>query len=333
MPDRPTTATMPGDAFERRKQVRLMLAATRGFCAGVRRAIAAVEDALATFAPPVYVRRAIVHNMAVVRELESKGAVFIEELEEVPDGAVVILSAHGVPLSVKSEAERRGLRYFDAVCPLVAKVHREVVKHHRDGRPIVLIGHEGHPEIAGTLGQIPAGAAKVISSACDVASLPFADHTEVAFVTQTTYSVDEASMIVEALEARFPRALAPASSDICYATTNRQSAVKAMAPHVDAIIVAGERFSSNACRLVEVARAHGCPSVQLVADPSQLDPSTLESCGTIGLTAAASTPESTVSLIIERLGEFFALNVEEFGEQLDTASFKPLKIERYAPVM
>lgn len=331
MLDRTVAPSVPSWDQRERPRAKVFLAAPRGFCAGVRRAIAAVEDALEAFGAPVYVRRAIVHNLAVVRALEHKGAIFVQELDEVPDDSVVILSAHGVAPGVRAEAERRGLRYLDAVCPLVAKVHREVVKHHGDGHHIVLIGHEGHPEIDGTLGQIPPGAATVVATPEEVAALPFPRDAEIAYATQTTYSVDDAAAIIQSLKARFARVRAPSSSDICYATTNRQAAVRQMVPKVDAVIVAGETFSSNACRLVEVARTAGCRSVQLVGEPSHIDWTSLQGCRSIGITAAASTPESSVSAIIERLQEVFELEIEQLGEQHESAVFKPLKVEAHAP--
>lgn len=330
MPDRTIADITAASVARSRARAKLVLAAPRGFCAGVRRAIESVEHALERFGPPVYVRRAIVHNFAVIRALERKGAVFIEELEEAPRGSLVILSAHGVALSVKAEAERLGLRYLDAVCPLVAKVHREVAKHHSARRHIVLIGHAGHPEIAGILGQIPPGSATVVATVEQVAALPHTADMEMAYATQTTYSVEEAAAIITALKDRFPRINAPASSDICYATTNRQAAVKQLASRVDAIIVAGETFSSNACRLVEVARAARCPSVQLVAEPTQIDWRLLDDCRSIGITAAASTPDSTVSAIVDHLARRFDLAIEELGDPYERAVFKPLRVDEHA---
>lgn len=330
MPDRIIASHETRRVSESLGPLTVLLAAPRGFCAGVRRAIAAVEDALEQFGPPVYVRRAIVHNLAVVRDLEQKGAIFVQELDDVPSGAVVILSAHGVARNIAADAERRGLVYFDAVCPLVAKVHREVRRHHRAGRHVVLIGHAGHPEIEGTLGQIARGGITVIASAEEVAGIDVPQGGEVAYATQTTYSVDEAAAIIDALRDRFPSIRAPASSDICYATTNRQAAVKTMAPIVDAILVAGESFSSNASRLAEVASAFGCPSVQLLADASEIGWDALKDCRSIGITAAASTPESTVSALLETLGERFDLTIEEFGHAAESAVFKPLRMELHA---
>jgi 4-hydroxy-3-methylbut-2-enyl diphosphate reductase len=292
----------------------------------VTRAIDAVETALERFGAPVYVRRAIVHNLAVVRSLEAKGAIFVQELDEVPDGAVVILSAHGVAPGVVAEAERRKHRFFDAVCPLVAKVHREVVRHHRAGRHVILIGHEGHPEMVGTLGHLPREAATLVGTAADVEALRLPRDLPVAYAIQTTYSVNEARGIVTAIEARFSDLEGPRGSDICYATTNRQAAVKTLAPRVDAMLVAGENFSSNACRLAEVAKAFGCPSVQLVAEASHVDWSLLTRIRTIAITSAASTPESTVSGIIAALSSRFEVRVEEVEHLAERTLFKPVGI-------
>jgi 4-hydroxy-3-methylbut-2-en-1-yl diphosphate reductase len=330
MIDRTAASDRAIDGVARRDRLNVLLAAPRGFCAGVRRAIEAVERALEQFGPPVYVHRAIVHNLSVVRALETKGAIFVQELDEVPEQAVVILSAHGVPKSVTAEAERRRLRYLDAVCPLVEKIHKEIRSYNRDGRHVVLIGHAGHPEIVGALGQIAEGGATVVATIEEIDALELAPGQPVAYAVQTTYSVDEARRLVEALKARFPGIRSPASSDICYATTNRQAAVKEMIAKVDAIIVAGERFSSNACRLAEVAAASGCPSVQLVADASALDWTLLENCRSLGITAAASTPESTVTAIVASLGERFSLHIEEFGEAQESAVFKPMRMDAYA---
>jgi 4-hydroxy-3-methylbut-2-enyl diphosphate reductase len=279
----------------------ILLAAPRGFCAGVRRAIEAVRDALRVHGAPVYVRRPIVHNLRVVRALEAEGAIFVEELDEVPEGAVVILSAHGVAPHVAEEAALLGLIVYDAVCPLVAKVHREMERHHRSGRHIVLLGHEEHPEIVGTLGHAPAGAVSVIRGAADVHALPFPAGKRLALAVQTTYSVDEAAEVIAALDERFPDVARPAAGDICYATTNRQAAVRAIAARADAVIVAGESFSSNACRLAELAVAAGCSAVQRIAGPEELDWSRLPSSGSLGITAAASTPESVITDILDAL--------------------------------
>jgi 4-hydroxy-3-methylbut-2-enyl diphosphate reductase len=313
------------DAVER-PPLEVLLAAPRGFCAGVRRAIEAVEAALRVHGAPVYVRRAIVHNLTVVRDLEAMGAVFVQELDEVPEGAVTVLSAHGVSLGVLSQAKARRLRTVDAVCPLVAKVHREVVRHHRDGRRVVLIGHAGHPEIVGTLGQVPAGAALLIGDAAAVAGLPIEPGAPVAYAVQTTFSVDEASAIVAALQARFRDLAAPPASDICYATSNRQAALKAIAGEVEAVIVAGDASSSNACRLAEVARGAGCPSVQLVAAAAQIDWRLIDGRARIGISAAASTPEKVVDGIVAALGRRFLVTVRAAEAVEENVSFKPLKV-------
>ena len=298
------------EAASPHRPMRVVLAAPRGFCAGVRRAIDAVSDAIERHGPPVYVRRAIVHNLAVVRELEAKGAIFVQEVDEVPAGAVLILSAHGVSRSIANDAQDGDRRVIDATCPLVAKVHREVVRHHRDGRHVILIGHADHPEIEGTLGQLPGDAASVISSLGDVAALTIPAETRVAFAVQTTFSVEEAGGIADALKTRFADLTGPNGSDICYATSNRQAALRAIVPQVDAIVVVGESFSSNANRLVEVAAAQGCASVQLVAGPEDLDWSAFRAAASIGVTAAASTPESSVAAVLQSLRDRFALLIE-----------------------
>ncbi len=305
--------------------LRLLLAAPRGFCAGVRRGIEAVEEALRRFGAPVYVRRPIVHNLTVVRALEAKGAIFVQELDEVPDGAVVIMSAHGIPRRIADEADRRALTWYDAVCPLVAKVHREVVRHHDNGRHVILIGHEGHPEIAGTLGQLPAGAASVVQDAGGVGALDLEADRPVAYAVQTTYSVEESRDVIAAVLDRFADVAAPASSDICYATTNRQAAIRAIAAETDAVIVAGERFSSNACRLAEVASASGCAQVQLVATADEVDLDALDGAASVGISAAASTPEETVEAIIAALAGRFALAIEERHQLTETMVFKPVR--------
>jgi 4-hydroxy-3-methylbut-2-enyl diphosphate reductase len=307
-------------------EIRVLLAAPRGFCAGVRRAIDAVRDALSLHGAPVYVRRPIVHNLAVVRELEAEGAVFVQELEEVPRGGVVILSAHGVAPAIKRDAIRLGLTVYDAVCPLVARVHRHVERHHREGRHIILAGHEGHAEIVGTLGHLPAGAATLVQTPEDVMSLELADDAPVALAVQTTFSVEEETEISAVLGRRFRDLASPAGSDICYATTNRQAAVREIAARADAVIVAGEEFSSNACRLVEVAAATGCPAVQLAAGAASLDWSRLPQGGVIGITAAASTPESSVVGILAALCERYRLTVEEVEGTQETAVFKRLAV-------
>lgn len=311
---------------ENRPHLHLLLAAPRGFCAGVRRAISAVEDALARYGRPVFVRRAIVHNLAVVRALEEKGAIFVEELDEVPDGAVVIFSAHGVPQTVTAEAESRGLTFYDAVCPLVEKVHREVLRHRATDRHVILIGHEGHPEITGTMSRLDPGRVSLIASGDEAEALQLPTETAVAYAVQTTFSVEEASGAISVLRRKFPDLAEPASSDICYATTNRQAAIRLLSRSVDAVIVVGELFSSNACRLAEVARAEGCRNVQLVPDVAQLDWELLPPGGRVAITAAASTPETSVTDLIEALRGRFILSLEESGEAEDLTVFKPLRI-------
>ena len=306
----------------------VILAAPRGFCAGVERAIEAVEAALARFGPPVYVRRPIVHNRTVMRALEAKGAVFVQELDEVPAGAVVVFSAHGAAPAIAREAERRGLAAYDAVCPLVAKVHREVVRHHRDGRHVLLIGHAGHPEVEGTLGQVPQGAVSVIQSAAQLRALGLARSRPVAYAVQTTYSVADAATLVALIRELFDDVRAPPTADICYATTNRQAALRAIAPASDAVIVVGAKFSSNANRLAEIAREAGCRSVQLVEDGAELDWALLADAETVGITSAASTPESCVAEILALLGEKFRLRLREQRDRVETMSFKPLRLDR-----
>lgn len=310
---------------EDRPQIRVILAAPRGFCAGVRRAIDAVRDALARHGSPVFVRRAIVHNLEVVRSLEAEGAVFVQELDEVPAGGVVVFSAHGVSTKIAADAQKRELIAYDAVCPLVAKVHREVERHQRLGRQIILIGHKGHPEIEGTLGHVCSVRAHVVNSVQEVEELSVANDEPTAYAIQTTYSVDDAQAIVEALRQRFADLVGPASSDICYATTNRQAAVREVAIQSDAVIVAGEQFSSNACRLAEVASAH-CNNVQLVAGAGEIDWSGLPKSGVIGITAAASTPEASVQSILSALGVRYRLVMEEFSAGTESTVFKRMAI-------
>ncbi|QIK79652.1 4-hydroxy-3-methylbut-2-enyl diphosphate reductase [Sphingomonas piscis] len=301
----------------------VVMVAPRGFCAGVRRAIRAVEDALDHHGAPVYVRRAIVHNLEVVRSLETKGAVFVEELDEVPEGGIVIFSAHGVAPEIAAEARRRGLKSYDAVCPLVAKVHREVERHQRNGREIVLIGHEGHPEIQGTVGRLRS--AHLVQHVTDVEALPIAPDAPVAYAVQTTYSESDAAEIVEALRRSFQDLEEPATSDICYATTNRQRAITDTAGHVDGVIVVGEHFSSNACRLTEVA-AQRCRSVQLAAGPHELNWDLLSGLGSVAITAAASTPETSVAAIVEALRSRFTVRMSEQAGIAEQTMFKPVAI-------
>lgn len=304
--------------------LRVLVANPRGFCAGVRRAIDAVVEAIEVHGAPVYVRRSIVHNLEVVRGLEAKGAIFVEELAEVPAGGVVIFSAHGVSPAVASDARDRGLTAFDAVCPLVAKVHREVERHERLGRQVIIVGHAGHPEIEGTIGHLR-GTAMVVNSMAEVAAVPLDPNLPTAYAVQTTYSVDDARQIVAALHDRFPDLVGPATSDICYATTNRQAAVSEIAPHVDAFIVVGEHFSSNANRLAELARSL-CPAVQLVAGPHELDWGQMRDATAIGITAAASTPERSVEAILDVLSERFRVQIDQVEAVRETTAFKRLAI-------
>ena len=286
----------------------VLLAKPRGFCAGVERAIEIVERALAQFGAPIYVRHEIVHNKSVVEDLRAKGAVFVEELDEVPRGATVIFSAHGVSKSVQADAERRGLKVFDATCPLVTKVHMEVAKMLRDGYQIVMIGHRGHPESEGTMGQAVTGM-HLVETVQDVAALaPATDR--LAYVTQTTLSMDDAAQIVAALKKRFPDIRGPKKDDICYATQNRQDAVKFMAPQCDVVIVVGSPNSSNSNRLREVAQSRGAPAY-MVDNASQLEPQWIEGRRRVGVTAGASAPEVLVREVVARLRELGAERITQ----------------------
>jgi len=282
----------------------VLLANPRGFCAGVERAIAIVERALEKFGAPIYVRHEVVHNRYVVDKLRAQGAVFVDELDEVPDGANVIFSAHGVAKSVRAEADRRGLRVFDATCPLVTKVHVEVVRQCTQGREVVMIGHKGHPEVEGTMGQA-SRAMYLVESAADVAALAVADPERLAFVTQTTLSTDDAADIIAALKAHFPTIVGPRKDDICYATQNRQDAVKALAQQCDLVLVVGSRNSSNSNRLREVA-GNRHVSAHLVDAADDIDPVWLDGVRRIGVTAGASAPEVLVQGVITRLRELGA---------------------------
>ncbi len=289
----------------------ILLAAPRGFCAGVDRAIQIVERAIAKWGAPVYVRHEIVHNRVVVEALEAQGAVFVDELEQVPDDRPVVFSAHGVPKAVPAEARRRRLVYVDATCPLVSKVHAEAEHHHAAGHHVVLIGHAGHPEVVGTMGQLPGGAVSLVESVADVAALAPAAGTGLAYVTQTTLSVDDTAAIAAALRARFPAIEGPRKDDICYATTNRQAAVKALAARADAIVVVGAPNSSNSRRLVEVARVAGCERAMLVQRAAEIDWASLADVRTLGLSAGASAPEALVQEIIAAARARFAVALED----------------------
>lgn len=285
----------------------ILLANPRGFCAGVERAIEIVEQALIRFGAPIYVRHEVVHNKFVVDDLRAKGAVFVEELSEVPDDQTVIFSAHGVPQAVRAEADARGLRVFDATCPLVTKVHLEVARMRKQGREIIMIGHKGHPEVEGTMGQVHDGIF-LAETAEDVAHLAVKDPGLLAYVTQTTLSMDDAAVIVDALRARFPSIVGPRKDDICYATQNRQDAVKFMAPQVDLVLVVGSRNSSNSNRLREVAELRGVPA-HLVENAEAINPAWLEGAKRIGVTAGASAPEVLVTAVIERIKSLGARSV------------------------
>jgi 4-hydroxy-3-methylbut-2-enyl diphosphate reductase len=299
-----------------------LLAAPRGFCAGVDRAIQIVERALAKFGRPVYVRHEIVHNRFVVESLEAKGAIFVDELDQVPEGVPVVFSAHGVPKSVPAAAEARGLFYLDATCPLVSKVHNEAERNHRAGRQIVLIGHAGHPEVIGTMGQLPEGAVVLVETLAQVADLPVGDASRLAYVTQTTLSVDDTAQIVEALRARFPSIEGPKKEDICYATTNRQAAVKAIAAGADAILVIGAPNSSNSMRLVEVARNAGCPRAYLVQRAGEIDWAWLQGAKRLGITAGASAPEVLVEEVIEACRQRYDVTIEQVTVTTEDIEFK-----------
>jgi 4-hydroxy-3-methylbut-2-enyl diphosphate reductase len=303
----------------------VLLASPRGFCAGVDRAIQIVEKALAKYGAPVYVRHEIVHNKYVVDSLKAKGAVFVEELEEIPaDHATrpVIFSAHGVPKSVPAEAKTREMFFIDATCPLVSKVHWEAERYHKSGNQIILIGHAGHPEVIGTMGQLPAGAVLLVETVADVATLKVTDEAKLAYCTQTTLSVDDTAEIVKALEAKFPNIQGPHKEDICYATTNRQAAVKAIAPSSDALLVIGAPNSSNSMRLVEVAALNGCKKSQLVQRADEIDWDWLKGTKSLGLTAGASAPEVLVDEVIERLRERFDVTIREISIIKEDVHFK-----------
>jgi 4-hydroxy-3-methylbut-2-enyl diphosphate reductase len=294
-----------------RPKLEITLCAPRGFCAGVDRAIQIVELALEKYGAPVYVRHAIVHNKYVVDGLKAKGAVFVEELDEIPDsGKPVVFSAHGVPKSVPADARTRNMFFLDATCPLVSKVHVEAQRHHAEGHEIVLIGHAGHPEVVGTMGQLPPGAVTLIETVDDALAFAPKDPANLAFVTQTTLSVDDTREIVEALKSRFPTINGPHKEDICYATTNRQEAVKSVAPEVDAMVVVGSPNSSNSLRLVEVAERAGCKVAMLVDRASEIDWSRLEGIRRLGVSAGASAPEKLVDEVIEAFAQRYEISVE-----------------------
>jgi 4-hydroxy-3-methylbut-2-en-1-yl diphosphate reductase len=306
---------MPKDALT------LLLAAPRGFCAGVDRAIQIVERALERYGAPVYVRHEIVHNRHVVEELERKGAVFVEDLEEIPGRFPVVFSAHGVPKSVPEDAEKRNLLYLDATCPLVSKVHREAEVHFAAGRHIILIGHAGHPEVIGTIGQLPPGAVTLVETSGDAEEVaPPSDR--LAYITQTTLSIDDTIGIINVLRRRFPRIHGPRKEDICYATTNRQAAVKVIAPKSDLLLVIGAPNSSNSQRLVEVARVAGCLHAHLVQRAAEIDWRWFDGVGTVGITAGASAPEVLVQEVIAAIRQHYLTRIEEISVTEETTHFK-----------
>ena len=297
----------------------ILMAQPRGFCAGVDRAINIVNEALNRFGAPIYVRHEIVHNVYVVNELRNKGAVFVDELHEVPKGGIVIFSAHGVSQEVRKDAEERGLQVYDATCPLVTKVHLEVIKMCKEGFTVLMIGHAGHPEVEGTMGQVKEGVF-LIEKVADVERLPFAPDAKIAFVTQTTLSVDETKEIVEALTKKFPNIVQPRKQDICYATQNRQDAVKFMAPQVEVVIVVGSATSSNSNRLRELSEKMGVPSYMVDA-PEQLKPEWFAGKKRVGLTAGASAPESLAQSIVARIQEFGPRSVRAMSGVVEDVTF------------
>ena len=308
-----------------RPPLTVLLASPRGFCAGVDRAIQIVERAIAKYGAPVYVRHEIVHNRHVVDRLKALGAVFVEELADCPVDRPVVFSAHGVPKAVPAEAKARRMLYLDATCPLVSKVHVEAGRHHDAGREIVLIGHAGHPEVVGTMGQLPQGAVALIETVTDANVFQPRDPANLAFVTQTTLSVDDTAEIVAALRARFPAIAAPHKEDICYATTNRQEAVKTMAEQAQVVLVLGSANSSNSVRLAEVARRAGAQA-HLIDDAAGLDFAWLRAADIVGVTAGASAPEVLVQGLLDRLAERFEITVTEADAARETVTFKLPKV-------
>jgi 4-hydroxy-3-methylbut-2-en-1-yl diphosphate reductase len=306
----------------------LYLAAPRGFCAGVDRAIKIVELAIEKWGAPVYVRHEIVHNKYVVDGLRDKGAVFVETLAECPDDRPVVFSAHGVPKSIPARAKARNMTFVDATCPLVSKVHIEAERHHQNGLQMVMIGHDGHPETVGTMGQLPEGEVLLVETADDVAALTPRDPARLAFITQTTLSVDDTTEIVSALKARFPDIVGPHKEDICYATTNRQEAVKAVAPHVDALLVIGSPNSSNSRRLVEVASKAGCAYSQLVPRATDIDWRAISGVKAVGITAGASAPEILIREVIDAFSERYDVREEIVETAVENVEFKTPRVLR-----
>jgi 4-hydroxy-3-methylbut-2-enyl diphosphate reductase len=305
-----------------KKPLTILLASPRGFCAGVDRAIQIVERALARYGRPVYVRHEIVHNRFVVESLEAQGAIFVDELDEVPDDRPVVFSAHGVPKAVPAEAARRNLLYVDATCPLVSKVHREAERHADSGRTVILIGHAGHPEVIGTMGQLPDGTVILVEDVAQAETIEAPDPGNLAYATQTTLSVDDTTEIVAVLRRRFPSIQGPKMEDICYATTNRQAAVKAIAERCDALIVIGAPNSSNSMRLVEVAANYGCAKSRLVQRAADMDWQWLEGARRLGITAGASAPELLVDELIAACRQRYDVTVEEVRTTEESVVFK-----------
>lgn len=301
--------------------LKLLIAAPRGFCAGVDRAIVIVERALEKFGAPVYVRHEIVHNKYVVDSLKEKGAIFVEELDAVPDGVPVIFSAHGVPKAVPAKAEARGLQYLDATCPLVSKVHRQAERQVEAGRHILFIGHRGHPEVIGTFGQVPEDSISLIETTQDAETYVAADPDKLAFLTQTTLSVDDTAAVIDVLKRRFPNIMAPKGEDICYATSNRQNSVKAIASSCDAMLVIGAPNSSNSLRLVEVAEREGTPA-KLIQRADDIDLEWLRGVATLGITAGASAPEVLVREVVTKLSEHFRVEERQVETARENIAFK-----------
>ena len=311
--------------------LKILLCAPRGFCAGVDRAIQIVEKSLEKYGAPVYVRHEIVHNKYVVEDLRAKGAVFVEELSEIPDdGRPVIFSAHGVPKSVPHEAKTREMFYIDATCPLVTKVHNEAIRHHKMGLTIILIGHEGHPEVIGTMGQLPQGSVYLVETVNDVETLVVPDEAKLAYCSQTTLSVDDTEAVVTALRKKFPAIIGPNQEDICYATTNRQLAVKEIAPQSDVVLVIGSPNSSNSNRLVEVARVYGCTNAHLVQDENNIPWDKIAGAKTLGLSAGASAPDILIQNVVTALKNRYAVTVEEIILAKENVAFNIPRILREA---
>ena len=315
-PDAAAAAATPG-----RPPINLLIAAPRGFCAGVDRAIEIVEKALERYGRPVYVRHEIVHNKYVVEQLKAKGAIFVKELDEVPDDAPVVFSAHGVPKAIPAEARRRQLLYVDATCPLVSKIHRQAERQIEKGRHIIFIGHEGHPEVIGTMGQVEPGQMTLVETIEDVDKLPFDSDEALSYLTQTTLSVDDTREVIQALEWRYPNISGPRAEDICYATSNRQAAVKELAQDCDLVLVIGAPNSSNSLRLVEVSERLGTPA-KLIQRASEIDFACLEGVETLGLTAGASAPEILVREVVAALGQHRTIHEKEITATVEKMVFK-----------